>query len=261
MKKSRKASKKVRARTPASSRIVKAAERARAKRAKPDKIDDLSMPDVARKPVTLGVSCGSCVFHKRFAAYDHPCHDVGVAAASVPCVRYCPDPTLVAKGEELFALARAVGSAKNTSLLAAMFVTGHRARRHGFSVGQQVVFRVSTADFMSNYVRAIVVGATTKQVMLAGYDNFTALMHPISLLNMEQWSVKRRQLIKSKAINDPVGIRRVKVKGANALAMHEPELLRAPAPKKRGRPPKKLTGADLARRKIKSDNRTITLSN
>ena len=259
-------SKRIKPRTTKASRITRAADKllARGKttaRAKKEEPAALSMPDVTRRPVTLNVSCGSCVFHRRFAVYDHPCHDLGVAAASVPCSRYCVDPTHAAKGEELFKLAAAVGSARNAHLLAAMFASGHRSRRHGFTVGQQVVVRVTPGEYMSNYARGVVIGATTKQVMLAGYDNFTAMLHPSSLLPLDQWRAKRSSLIKAKRVNDPDGVKRIKVKGSAALAVYEVDLMRGQVAKKRGRPPKKVTGADLARKRIKSEGkRTITLS-
>ena len=255
-----KPSKKIKPRTTKDSRITRAATKMLA-RVKKEPVAELSMPDVVRRQVTLSVTCGSCVFHRRFAVYDHPCNDLGTSAASVPCSRYCLDPTHAAKGEELFKLAAAVGAARNAHLLAAMFASGHRAKRHGFTVGQQVVVRVTPGEYMSNYARGVVVGATTKQVMLAGYDNFTAMLHPSSLLTLAQWAAKRASLVKSKHINDPNGVKRIRVKGSAALSVYEVDLLRGQVAKKRGRPPKKLTGADLARKRIKSEgNQTITLS-
>ncbi len=213
--------------------------------------------DVKRRPISTNVNCGQCIFHKRFATYDHPCRDMGVVASAIPCNRFSADPNAVAIAPEIFSIAVALGKVTSVSALqafAAMALTSRRVNRLGFATGQWVVIRVGGDDFLRNYCYGVVTGATTKQLILAGKDGFVAMLNPASVLTVEQWERKKKKLIALNRIDDPKGVKRIKIKGNDSLTMHHIEMLSAP--KRRGRPVKKMTGQELAAKKKKT---TFTL--
>ena len=180
-----------------------------------------AIPDIRRGPVILPVQCGHCLFHKRMATYSRPCVELGTPASAQTCSRFTPDPAQLSQ-DDARALST-IASAKRPLLLASIMLQAKRCARIGWKVGEIVYLRITGGDYLNNYASGMVVGATRDQVILIGYEGYTALLFPDALLDRAAWETKRQNLVSRKAINDPAGgLRKIGERGAVKLVAYEP---------------------------------------
>lgn len=192
------------------------------------------IPDIKRKDIILRVKCKDCIFFKQYATYQHPCSMLGTIASAKPCSRFTLNPSSlgnIAQAAEVFAV---LAPFKQKLLLAAALVTAKRVTKHGLKIGDRIYFKLSNADFISNYTSAVVVGANSEGIVVGGRENFTAILKPSSVLTLDAWKAKRKSLLSANKINDPKGLIRITIKGVKKLQMYLPQLARKIS-KKRGR--------------------------
>ncbi len=169
----------------------------------------VEIPDFKRRDIILDVACRDCVFYTHLATFDKPCKELAVAAAAVPCNRFVADPRQIDSGNELARIMRIMKKAKRKSVLAAVLISQAKVARKGFSVGQTVVFRVLSADYINNYATGFVLGVNGNRVVLGGKADFTAFIDRSTILTLEQWEAKRDALIGANRVNDPNGLEKI----------------------------------------------------
>lgn len=192
-----------------------------------DSKEALEIPDIKRRDLIVPIKCSDCIFYKRLAILPKPCQELGTPPSATVCHRFLVDPTKFGDGEVFAKLYRTIARVKSKSLVAASLLAAKKVAKHNFTLGARVFFKVLGADFMNNYASGIVVGATRDQILIAGTENFSALMYPNAVLTDVDWEKKRERLIKTNKINDPTGLTKISIKNLTRLKVYFPPSAKA----------------------------------
>jgi hypothetical protein len=198
--------------------------------------------DVKRAPITLKVSCGSCIFLTKAGAYsnskgDVTCESFGTVASSQPCHLYTPDPKKMVKDDNLGKYLEILAGCANPHALAAALFSRTRVKRMGFILGEEVYFHVMGGDFVCNYASGRIIGAVRQTLVIEGIG-CTAMYKPESLMHIDEWEEKLGVLLTKDRVNDPNGGLRRVGSGKNLSLRYIPPLLQSasrPLAKKKGR--------------------------
>lgn len=209
--------------------------------------EEAHVPDVRRVKVQVPVRCGDCLFLKTAGIYRdakdviQPCASLGTVSGADPCRWFTPDPRQ--SGGQMGPALRALASLTRPAAAAAALLSTKRVRRgSGFSLGETAYMHVMGGDYLSNYARGYVIGATPTHAVVEGAAGYVGLILPASLMGEAAWRRKLSELISARRINDPSGgLRRVATsEGAVRLVeYHPPEMVRAgpkATPRKRPAP-------------------------
>jgi hypothetical protein len=181
------------------------------------------VPDIRRRDPTIPIKCGDCVFHTNLATYGRPCSELGTLSAAKTCARFVADPAQLGEAADVGPLLRAIAGVRNGAMVASIVLSSRKVGRLGFRLGQTVYFRVMGGDFLCNYARAIVIGASGRDLVLSGVQTFRALVGASQLMDRDAWEVKRARLVKAGRIDDPDGgLRKIEVRGRERLVAYEP---------------------------------------
>lgn len=153
--------------------------------------------------------CGDCLHHRAHAHADKKivCEREGVLPVAIaPAECFTPNASLL------------TGNVDMLVQFLSFFISCDQKQRRALvdllkqdNIGETYYFRVGE-DFISNYLRGIVVGRTSSgEIMLIGSPSgktvgssfISYLMDTEGLLNYEQWRKKKRELFDANRIVDP----------------------------------------------------------
>lgn len=153
--------------------------------------------------------CGDCLHHRAHAHADKKivCEREGVLPVAIaPAECFTPNASLLTGNVDML-----------TQFLSIFVACDHKQRRALLEllkqdgIGETFYFRVGD-DFISNYLRGIVVGHTSSgEIMLIGSPSektagsafVSYLMDSEGLLNLAQWEKKREELFAANRVIDP----------------------------------------------------------
>ncbi len=164
----------------------------------------------AAEAVSTDVSrCGDCLHHRGHAHSDKKtvCEREGVLPVAIaPLECFTPNASLL------------TGNVDQLTQLLSIFATYDVKQRRALvellkqsDIGQTFYFRIGE-DYISNYLRGIVVGHTSSgEIMLIGSPSektagsafVSYLMDSEGLMNFAQWEVKRGELFDKNRVIDP----------------------------------------------------------
>lgn len=162
--------------------------------------------EAPRNPMALRITCVKCQFFRNVATYGRPCEQLGVVGSEDPCPRFVVNPRKLKMEEEAtHELLDVVGKldSRQLDVLAALLHTSRGTFRQGFVPGQVVYFRVIERDYLRNYAKGRILSASRHGIHIYGDERFTASILPSSVLTLEQWKEKRRELRDANRIEDP----------------------------------------------------------
>lgn len=153
--------------------------------------------------------CGDCLHHRAHAHADKKivCEREGVLPVAIaPAECFTPNASLLTGNVDML-----------TQFLSIFVACDHKQRRALLEllkqddIGETFYFRVGD-DFISNYLRGIVVGRTSSgEIMIIGSPSektagsafVSYLMDSEGLLNLAQWEKKREELFAANRVIDP----------------------------------------------------------
>jgi hypothetical protein len=168
----------------------------------------LENKDKRRQPIALNVRCGSCIFFEDRAhqAFKKPCSTLGVKKFSRPCIKFFANPFHFLQDDPEYKLVNRllVKYGKQLPTLVAWLNQESSTKKTGFTFGQTVYVRMLGDDYLLNYAKATVISSSKEQVYVQGkkLGKGGTYLHD-SVLTEEQWSRKKKNLIKHKRIRDP----------------------------------------------------------
>lgn len=115
--------------------------------------------------VSLGLKCGDCVFlNSGMKRFEQPCGMLGQEPFSHACPEFSPDmrPLMKVATMDIHALAEITGrmSQNQLRLMAYVFRNMDFIRKTGLTFGQPVLFSLDGKDYLENYFRGVIVGAS-----------------------------------------------------------------------------------------------------
>lgn len=192
--------------------------------------------------------CGDCLHHRGHAHTDKKtvCEREGVLPVAIaPAECFTPNASLLTGNVDML-----------TQFLSFFISCDHKQRRalvgllRQDDIGETFYFRVGD-DFISNYLRGIVVGRTSSgEIMLIGSPSdktagsafVSYLMDEEGLLNGEQWGKKKAELFAANRVIDP---KNTKIQRSTVADNYTPptidmtpEMLEAAASEKKKKKPK-----------------------
>lgn len=166
--------------------------------------------------VALGLKCSECLhFSKGPRKFEKLCAQLGQEPFSDACPEFTPDMTVLAavsldSMRTLARIASALTQAQ-TRLLAFTFRNLDYVKKTGFAFGDSVAFSLDGKDYLENYFRGIVIGASKNGSLIylasslerMNSENCFLSLFTKSVFSMEDFAKHRKLLIKKNRITLP----------------------------------------------------------
>lgn len=178
--------------------------------------------------LTMSLRCKDCRFHQTLIAPGNakPCTSLGIISEARPCDKFKVSHRSVTLAPDKLASFNEVVAgipASQLKVIAAHLNQEVVTRKNGFKFGETVYILVLGGDFLHNYRRAVVLSADNEFVYVTGrFDRFYGALKHSSVIKLEKWEAKRKQLILSKSFVDPNHTKLWHVKATGQVSSYDP---------------------------------------
>lgn len=172
----------------------------------------------AKKSNAESYRCGDCLHYQRHAhsAKGSVCEKEGIRAFAIAPKCFTPDVSVLQGNTDAFLqLSMLVNSytPKQRRIMLAVIRDASKVKKHGYTIGTKVYFKVTHGDYLNNYFIGYVMGRTSAgEIMITGTpdrktrgNSFMFYVNDkTALLSHADWKAKEHELREAGLINDPV---------------------------------------------------------
>lgn len=168
--------------------------------------------------VTLGMRCKTCIHFQKTPAFERVCTELGIEANATACPSFTPDIVKLRKvGPDVFEKLRDMTKdlrREELNILTFALRNVDLLKKTDLRFGQTVAFSLSGADYLAEFVRGYVIGASVNgdQVYIASTlngknQNSNAMLTLMrsSIYIKEEYEAHRKELIEAQRIKPRKG--------------------------------------------------------